>query len=133
MIVKWLVSYIQFIDWFFTSFYLYVILFLWNYYSEQVICFFTRSDCFLWLHRHCLILYLLSSALLIYDWNDVVGLVDIFNRSGLLLCFELVIILYPLQWFILYLLRPVRLFFYLNYCSRYVIFSITRSDYFEYM
>ena len=49
MFVKWFLSYIQFIDWFFICLDLYVVSFHLKYYSSYVIGCFTRSNYFEWL------------------------------------------------------------------------------------
>ena len=61
IILKWLLSFIRCIDWFFTCLDLYVVYSYLNSCSEYFIGFFTRSEYFVWLWNNC---YLTSSSLI---------------------------------------------------------------------
>ena len=77
MILKWLLLYIQFIDFLFTCLDLYVVSFYLNYCSEYGICCLTTNDFFVWLWNiifmlyqvHWLILYLLVSVYCFFSFE----------------------------------------------------------------
>ena len=137
MLVKWLLSYIQFIDWFFKCLDLYAISFYLNFCSWYVCCYFSKK----W------------SLSLIIKWSlSYIQLIDCFftcfdmyvffirilvKRMLLAVLQELVtiyqykIIIFYIQfidWFFTYFDLYV-VSYHLNYCSEYDICCFTRSSY----
>ena len=110
MVVEYLLSYIQFIDWFFTFSDLYIVSFHLTIYSWYVIGCFTRSFYFVWLLNYD---YLISSSLIDYlfpwicllfpfIWIIVGCMLLAFLREKIALnIFWMIIILYPfIDWFV---------------------------------
>ena len=120
MMVICLLSYIQFIDWFFTCLDLYVVSFHLNHCSLYVICCLTRSDFLLWWWNDY---YFISSSTidsLLAKIYIIFLLIWIIAAGMLLVVLQLVLSLYDghmllflylVHWLILSLLRSVCCFF----------------------
>ena len=114
MIVKWLLSYIQFIEWFFTCFDLYVFYFHFVNCRGYVIDCFTKSEFFVWLWNNY---HFISSLLFIFSllrsvWFFVsfelfrlINYLAVKQEVITLYDFEIMITLYPVNWLIEFMLR----------------------------
>ena len=122
MIVKLLISYIQSIDWIYTSLDLYHISSHLNYYSMYIFTVFTRNNlsvC-LWNDHHHISSSLIDSLLayifffyFFFIWMIVGGmLLAVWQEDMALYYCEMILSLYSVHWLILYLLRSVRIDYY---------------------
>ena len=120
IIVKWLLSYIQFIDWFFICLDLFIVFFNLNYCSVYV-CGCLFKNCLLYLFVKCLFSYItfidwfstcLDLYVVLFIWIIVGGMiVAVYQEVIAFYNCDMSIISYPVHWLILYLLRSVCCFF----------------------
>ena len=137
MFVKFVLSYVQFNNWFFTCINLFVVSFHVKYWSEYDIGSFTRFYFIVCLWNDC---YPISTSLIdsllalicmlfLFIWFIAAGsFVADFTRSNISVCLWNVYIVYQLHWLFFYLLRSECRFLIFPFFSYYVLSLLTRSD-----